>query len=105
MNMKPTASTQYGPYIASRQPLSRRTFLRGTGIALSLPFLDAMLPRFTQAATASSPLAANAKPRRFFAINNNLGFAMGATAQRFFPEATGRNYPLSPYLKVIEEHR
>jgi hypothetical protein len=71
--MKPTAQPQYGPYIATRQPLSRRTFLRGTGIALALPFLDTMLPSFTRAATASSPLAPNAKPRRFFAINNNLG--------------------------------
>ena len=103
--MKPTALPQYGPYLATRQPLSRRTFLRGTGIALALPFLDTMLPTFTRAAQSSSPLAPNAKPRRFFGINNNLGFAMGATAQRFFPEATGRNYPLSPYLKVIEEHR
>ena len=42
MNMKPTAHPQYGPYIATRQPLSRRTFLRGTGIALALPLLNSM---------------------------------------------------------------
>jgi len=102
--MKPTAHPQYGPYIATRQPLSRRTFLRGAGVALALPFLDTMLPTFARA-QASSPLSPNAKPRRFFAINNNLGFAMGATAQRFFPDTTGRNYPMSPYLKVLEEHR
>ena len=32
-------------YIA-RTPLSRRTFLRATGAALALPFLDAMRPAF-----------------------------------------------------------
>jgi hypothetical protein len=105
MNKTPTAQPQYGPYISTRQPLSRRTFLRGTGIALALPFLDTMLPTFTRAAEGSSPLSPNAKPRRFFAINNNLGFAMGATAQRFFPDVGGRDYPLSPYLKVIEDYR
>ena len=105
MIMKPSPLQLQGPYISTRQPLSRRTFLRGAGVAMALPFLDTMLPTFARGATSSSPLAPNANPRRFFAINNNLGFAMGATAQRFFPSATGRNYPLSPYLKVVEEHR
>ena len=43
------------PYVMTREPLSRRAFLRGTGIALTLPFLDAMLPAFGAAATASAP--------------------------------------------------
>ena len=30
-----------------RQPLARRTFLRGTGAAVALPFLDAMVPAMT----------------------------------------------------------
>src|SRR4029079_17212686 len=30
----------------SKRHLSRRTFLRGTGVALALPWLDAMLPAF-----------------------------------------------------------
>jgi hypothetical protein len=105
MIMKPSSQPLQGPYISTRQPLSRRTFLRGAGVAMALPFLDTMLPTFARGATSSSPLAPNAKPRRFFAINNNLGFAMGATAQRFFPDVAGRNYPLSPYLKVVEEYR
>ena len=61
------------PFISTRSALSRRTFLRGTGVALTLPFLDAMLPPFARAATAGSPLAPGAKPRRMFGICNNLG--------------------------------
>ena len=37
------------PYITTRQPISRRRFLQGAGIALSLPFLDSMLPVFARA--------------------------------------------------------
>ena len=34
----------------ARSTLSRRTFLRGAGITLALPFLDAMRPVFGAAA-------------------------------------------------------
>jgi hypothetical protein len=41
----------------TKSHLSRRTFLRGTGVVIALPFLDAMLPALT-------PLArAQARPR------------------------------------------
>jgi hypothetical protein len=39
--------------IITRQPLSRRILLRGAGVALSLPMLEAMLPRLASAATPS----------------------------------------------------
>src|SRR5262245_808057 len=90
-----------GPFIASRQAISRRHFLRGTGIALALPFLDAMLPAFGRAATADSPLVPAATPRRMFAICNNLGLI----GREFFPETSGRDYTPSPYIKLLQEHR
>ncbi len=90
-----------GPFISTRTPLSRRHFLRGTGVALSLPFLDAMLPRFARAAEAGSPLAPGAKPRRMVAVEHNLGFVPA----NFFPKTAGRDYALSPYLELIKEHR
>ena len=34
--------------IITRKHLHRRTFLRGIGTALALPFLDAMVPAFAQ---------------------------------------------------------
>ena len=43
----------------TKKHISRRTVLRGAGAALSLPFLDAMVP----AATALAQTAANPKPR------------------------------------------
>src|SRR5262245_26344032 len=89
------------PFIAIRRPMSRRRFLRGAGIALSLPLLDSMLPPFARAATASSPLAPNAKPRRMFAICNNLGLV----PRNFFPTGAGRAYTPSPYLQVLQDHR
>jgi len=48
--MKFRASRTPAPFIAMRQPMSRRRFLEGAGIALSLPFLDAMLPSLARAA-------------------------------------------------------
>ena len=78
----------------SRPPLSRRTFLRGAGAVLSLPLLDAMRPAF-------GADNATAVPRRMVAIETN----MGILPQFFFPEKTGRDYELSPYLDRLAAHR
>src|SRR5438046_6080070 len=96
--LKPSA-----PFISTRHALSRRKFLRGAGILLSLPLLDAMTPAF--AAAAKRRLAADAtpggKPRRMFGICNNLGLV----PDNFFPTDSGCNYTLSPCLQVLREHR
>lgn len=76
----------------SKTPLNRRTFLRGAGIALSLPFLEAMQPAFG---------AAPAIPRRMVCIQTN----MGILPQFFFPEQAGRDYAASPYLERLKAHR
>ena len=89
------------PFITTRHAMSRRHFLRGMGIALSLPFLDAMLPPFARAATTSSPLGPGSKPRRMFGICNNLGLR----PDLFFPKDSGPNYTLSPYLQHLKDHR
>ncbi len=47
--------------IITKKHVSRRQLLRGTGVALSMPLLDAMIP----AATAQSKTAAET-PQRFF---------------------------------------
>ncbi|MCC7421727.1 MAG: DUF1552 domain-containing protein [Planctomycetaceae bacterium] len=73
--------------------LSRRAFLRGTGVALALPFLDAMRPAFGAAASEA--------PRRLVAVQTN----MGILPQFFFPEAGGKDYALSPYLERLKAHR
>ncbi len=93
--------SRYGASVITRQPLSRRTFLRGAGIALALPFLDSMLSPFARAATSSSPLVPGATPRRMFAICNNLGLL----GRDFFPAGTGRDYTPSLYLQMLQAHR
>jgi uncharacterized protein DUF1552 len=87
------------PFIATREALSRRRFLRGLGVAMSLPLLDAMQPTRARAASSASPDAA--KPRRMLGICNNLG----VRPDLFFPSGTGREYLASPYLELLEAHR
>jgi len=48
-----------GPFVSTRPALSRRKFLRGAGILLSLPLLDAMTPGF---AAAAKRIAAGTAP-------------------------------------------
>ncbi|HEY2155793.1 MAG TPA: DUF1552 domain-containing protein [Isosphaeraceae bacterium] len=82
-------------FASTRRPVSRRAFLRGAGVALSLPLLDVMRPAF---ARESDPAKA---PRRLFAICNNLGLL----PEEFFPTTAGRDYKASPYLEVLADHR
>src|SRR5688572_28738536 len=91
----------HAPRIVTQRFIDRRRFLRGTGVALALPFLDSMKPAFAQTHMPSSPLAPGAKPRRMLGICNNLGLL----ADQFFPTAGGRDYVPSPYLKLLQEHR
>lgn len=93
---RPTAT---GPAIRRQGALSRRTFLRGAGVALSLPMLDAMVPAFARRAVAATEPAG--VPRRMLAICNNLGILQ----KQFFPKNSGRDYTPSPYLELLQEHR
>jgi hypothetical protein len=86
--------------ILSRRSISRRGFLRGAGIAMSLPLLDAMRPALAHAA-ALAPTAPGAKPRRMLAVCNNLGLL----PDQFFPKEGGRDYKPSPYLEILNQHR
>jgi len=73
--------------------LNRRTFLKGTGVALPLPLLDAMVP-------ARAAEAEQAK-RRMVLID--LGF--GLHAPNLFPTKAGKDYEPTPYLDVLKDHR
>src|SRR5262249_2924408 len=81
---QPKETTVTFPFFTAPRPLSRRSFLRGAGVALSLPLLDAMVPAFARAKDAA-PLAA---PRRMVAIQTNLGIL----PHFFWPENIGTNY-------------
>jgi hypothetical protein len=84
----------------TNKSLTRRTFLRGVGVGISLPLLDAMLPAVATA-SQKSQFDVNNPPRRMLGICNNLGLL----PDQFFPTAPGSQYELSPYLKLLEKHR
>jgi hypothetical protein len=76
--------------IITKKALPRRTFLRGAGVTLALPFLDAMIPSFSSAAAAS--------PVR------RLGFVyipMGCNWFQWFPKGVGTITELSPSLSSL----
>ncbi len=70
--------------------LDRRTFLRGAGVCMALPSLEAY---------ADSAQAGNAQ--RFVSVSPNYGMYPG----HFFPEETGADYKLPPVLQSLEAHR
>lgn len=74
--------------------LSRRTFLRSSGVSLALPFLDAMWGRKALAADVVAP-------KRLVTICASLGIY----GPDFFPAESGNAYTPTPYLKMIEAHR
>ncbi len=85
-------------HLARRTRLSRRTFLRGTGVALALPWLEAMRPAF---AAATGSTADPAAPRRFVAIGAPLGFH----TPYLHPRETGTRYSPTPYLEPLQPFR
>ena len=72
--------------------LSRRTFLKGAGAALALPWLEAMLPQ-RLAATST-----NSKPIRLAA----LFMPNGVREDQWTPTGQGSEFALSPTLKPLE---
>ena len=86
----------------TKKHLSRRTFLRGSGVALALPFLDAMVP----AATALAQTAAAPKTRAGFfylphgAIMNNTPF--GKEVDAWTCSGSGADFKLGRTLAPLE---
>jgi hypothetical protein len=75
------------------RPLSRRTLLRGAGgVAIALPFLDAMIGRQARAA---------ALPRRLFTFFNENGVVGGS----WFPTGGEKDFKLNTIHKSLEPWR
>lgn len=77
-----------------QRQLSRRALLRGAGISLGLPLLDAMTPAF-----AAAPAAQQAK--RFVGVS----MALGLHNPNLVPETAGRDYKASRYLNSLQDIR
>ena len=77
------------------EDLSRRTFIRGVGVTMSLPFLDAMVPARTLLAQTA------ARPQ----IRLGLNFIPhGAVMNQWTPATTGA-LELSPILSPLSAHK
>lgn len=86
--------------IITKKALSRRTVLRGIGVSLALPMLDAMVPALTAVAKAANPV----RRYGFFYMPN--GVAMNHTGVNYWkPETAGANFEFSPILKPLEPFR
>ncbi|MHA3774140.1 DUF1552 domain-containing protein [Verrucomicrobiota bacterium sgz303538] len=84
-------------------PLSRRTVLRGLGVSLALPLLEAMLPRSANAASSLKPLAKTgfkATPRVIYCYVPN-----GVNIREWIPKDGGPGYTLSSTLETLRDHR
>lgn len=77
------------------RPVHRRRFLQGAGVILGLPLMECMSSAF-----GNSPSPAES-PRRMLLISNNLGVLPGP----FFPQDSGVDYTLSPFLEHLREYR
>lgn len=81
--------------------LNRRTFLRGTGAALGLPFLECM--------GVAAPV--NPRPRRFCSVYFPYGASLAkpegeGSNWRWFPDGKGgRDFQFNDSLKPLEAHR
>src|SRR5205814_45185 len=80
--------------IITKKSLPRRTFLRGMGTTLALPFLDSMVPALASAAAAKSPV--------------RLGFVyhpVGMIMDKWTPAADGAGFEFTPTMKALEPFR
>ena len=73
---------------------TRRTFLRGAGVAVALPYLESLLP------CGAAAVSSRAR-RRMVAINIGLGLH----GPNIIPTRAGREYELPIYLKILGEYR
>src|SRR5437660_7536095 len=80
--------------IVTRKSLPRRTFLRGLGTAVALPFLDSMAPALAFAAAKKPPV--------------RLGFVyhpVGMILDRWIPKTEGVGFEIMPTMKALEPFR
>ena len=81
--------------IVTGKSLPRRTFLRGVGATLALPFLDAMVPALSAAARTAAP----ARRLGFVYVPNGVNW------MRWTPGQAGAGFELSPSLLPLEPFR
>jgi hypothetical protein len=82
--------------LITKTALPRRSFLRGLGTTIALPWLESMVPAMTALAQSSAQ-----PPLRFGAVY----FPNGATMEHWMPQATDGALEITPILKPLEPFR
>jgi hypothetical protein len=86
----------------TKKHISRRTVLKGAGVAVALPYLEAMVP----AATAMAQTAASPKLRAgFFYIPHGAimyNTAHGPSMDRWTPSGSGADFKLNTIMQPLE---
>jgi len=89
----------------TKKHIPRRTVLKAAGVALGLPFLDAMVP----AATALAQTAAAPKLRMgfFYLAHGAVMFntSHGAAMDKWTSSGSGADFKLSPILSSLEPYK
>lgn len=85
--------------ILRNKTLSRRTMLRGVGVSLALPWLEAM-QRHTLLSADETSQAANAPVRMAVLFMPN-----GVPPKKWTPEQEGSDFKLSPILEPLAAHQ
>src|SRR5690606_30820736 len=80
----------------TKKHISRRAALKGAGVSIALPLLDAMIP----AATALAATAAKPAPRLGF-----IYFPHGAVMSNWTPSGEGKDFEVSPILAPLARFR
>src|SRR2546423_5169874 len=91
----------------TKKHVSRRTVLKGMGVTVALPFLDAMLP--AGALTRRASAAAASSKTRLVCMEMVHGSAgstqIGIQKNLFAPAKVGRDFEFSPILSPLEPFR
>lgn len=83
-------------FFHTRQAISRRTVLRGAGVALALPLLEAMSPRSRAAAETGQEA-----PKRLAV----LWMPNGVHPDKWTPTGVGTEFELSPTLEPLDDFK
>jgi len=85
--------------MSKKWQISRRTMLKGMGVSMALPLLEAMQPLASFGAGAAS--ATGEAPKRMAV----LFFPNGVRQDKWTPEGEGNDFKLSPLLEPLKEHK
>ena len=82
-----------------KKSLPRRSFLRGAGASVAVPFLGAMVPALTSYAQSGL------RPRRAGFVYVPHGMIMTESVDLWTPKTAGADFEFSPTLKPLEKYR